>query len=563
LLLFLLKIKKSIMKTFYKNILILIFLPTIFVFQSFSQNPLVKQWDYRFGGGSADYLFSLQQTVDGGYIIGGYSNSNIGRDKTQNTWSVLVFDYWIVKTDSLGNKQWDKDFGSTGQDYLTCLKQTVDGGYILGGYSYLGISGNKSQAGYGDWDYWIIKIDSVGNKQWDKDFGGSNYDKLYSIEQTVDRGYILGGVSYSGISGNKTQATWGGDDYWIVKTDSLGNKQWDRDFGGTFGDQLYSVKQTADGGYILGGCSESHISGNKSQTTWGLGDFWILKTDSLGNKQWDQDFGGTSSDVLCSLMQTSDGGYILGGLSASLASGNKTSGFKGGKYDYWIVKTDSLGVKQWDKDFGGLGSEEYFGNISQTSDGGYLFAGTSRSPVGGDKTESNFGYEQTWVLKTDLHGIKQWDKTLQTSTPAADQTGFAIQTKDGCYTMANYTAAGIGGNKSQPCWGGADYWIIKFCDSTLTTSIPIINQQSSIFNIFPNPTTGSIQLTISTKQNTPLRCEIINVLGEKVFETEIKNTAPDMHRDDVSLNVSFLAKGIYLVKVGDGKSWENKKLVIE
>ncbi len=284
-----------------------VFILFLFIFSalhSFSQNPLVKMWDKRFGGTGTDELFRFQQTKDGGFILGGYSQSGIGGDKTDSLrGGAGDLDYWIVKTDSFGNKEWDKDFGGTSDDKFNSLQQTTDGGYILGGGSLSGISGDKTQA---NWDaslhtadYWIVKTDSLGNKEWDKDIGGTGYDELFSLQQTADGGYILGGTSGSGIGGDKTDSLRGGTfdlDYWIIKTDSLGNKQWDKDFGGTGGDDFFSLQQTADGGYILGGYSQSGIGGDKSDSLRGGGvdvDYWIVKTDWLGNKQWDKDFGGT------------------------------------------------------------------------------------------------------------------------------------------------------------------------------------------------------------------------------------------------------------------------------
>ncbi len=302
---------------------------------------------------------------------------------------------------------------------------------------------------------------------WDYRYGGSDNDWIASIQHTTDGGFILGGHSNSGISGDKSQACWGNWDYWIVKTDSLGIKQWDKVFGGTDDDFLFSIQQTSDGGFILGGRSGSGISGDKSQASWGSNDYWIVKTDSLGNKQWDKDFGGTSSDELYSIQQTSDGGFILGGRSASGISGDKTQPLWGGAgdFDYWMVKTDVLGNKLWDKDFGGTDYEGDFGNLTLTSDGGFLLAGTSYSPISGDKTEANLGSEQSWVVKTDSSGNKQCDKTLLTL--GHDEAGYAIETSDqGCYLMANITYGGIGGNKTQVSRGFADYWIIKFCDTT-------------------------------------------------------------------------------------------------
>lgn len=421
-------------------------------------------WDKRYGGNNQEVLTSFRQTSDGGFILSGSSNSGVSGDKTQALQGGLS-DYWIVKIDSMGNKQWDKDFGGIGNDALHSIQQTADHGYILGGLSNSTISGDKTQDTIGSFDYWIVKTDSIGNKEWDKTFGGIALDYLYSIQQTTDVGYILGGYTPSGVGGDKTQPSWGSNDFWIVKIDSSGNKQWDKDFGGIGMDNFHSLQQTIDGGYILGGGSGSGIGGDKTQPLWGTFDYWIIKIDAVGSKQWDKDFGGTGYDELLSLQETVDGGYILGGFSLSGIGGDKT-GPTWGNYDYWIVKSDSICNKQWDKDFGADSIEG--GNstpsITQTSDGGYLLAGTSFSPISGDKTENNLGPEQTWVVKTDSLGNKLWDKTI--FTPGQDQTGLAIQTRDGCYVIANYTSANIGGYKTQSGRGGWDFWIVKFCDST-------------------------------------------------------------------------------------------------
>ncbi|MEO8086226.1 MAG: hypothetical protein ABI763_05380 [Bacteroidota bacterium] len=231
-------------------VLILLFIFSIL--NSFSQNPLVKMWDKRFGGMNDDYFISFQQTSDRGYILAGFSWSGINGDKTQLSYGSA--DYWVVKIDSLGNKQWDKDFGGTGADQLFSIQQTKDGGFILAGSSTSGISGNKTQDTVGLNDFWIVKLDSIGNQQWDKNFGGTNEDWLHIVQQTTDGGYILGGYSFSGINGDKTQANWDTTgstyDYWIVKTDSLGNKQWDKDFGGLGDDGLHSLQQTIDGSCV-------------------------------------------------------------------------------------------------------------------------------------------------------------------------------------------------------------------------------------------------------------------------------------------------------------------------
>ncbi|MBK9320965.1 MAG: hypothetical protein IPM91_20670 [Bacteroidetes bacterium] len=140
-------------------------------------------------------------------------------------------DYWIVKIDSFGNIQWQNTIGGNDNDQLSTLQQTIDGGYILGGSSLSGISGDKTEVGYGGWDYWIVKIDSTGSIQWQNSMGGSDYDYLRSIQQTSDGGFILGGYSASNISGDKAENCLGVFDYWIVKIDSLGNIQWENTIG--------------------------------------------------------------------------------------------------------------------------------------------------------------------------------------------------------------------------------------------------------------------------------------------------------------------------------------------
>jgi len=543
----------------------------IFIFQNgICQNPLVKQWDKKFGGTFTDWLSSFQQTMDGGYILGGWSQSGINGDKTQPLLDTCAWcvqgDFWVIKIDALGNKQWDKDFGGLRLEVFTSIFQTADRGYILGGYSYSGIGGDKTQPNWdaainSSPDYWIIKTDSLGNKQWDKRFGGTNIDKLYSVKQTSDGGYILGGFSFSGIGGDKTQPSKGIYDFWIVKTDALGTKQWDKDFGGTSDDALYSLEQTDDGGYILGGYSWSGISGDKTQDTWGDTDYWIIKIDSLGNKQWDKDFGGKKFEYLYSIHQTTDGGYILGGCSNTGIHGDKTEP-SWGSYDFWIIKIDSLGNKQWDKDFGGTAMEggtaidDDFGSISQTTDGGYLVAGPSFSGISGNKTENNLGIKQSWIIKTDSFGNMQWDKTLLTT--GQDEIGYAFQTQDGCFAMANYTNGGVGGDKTQPSWGFVDYWIIKFCDSTLTTGVSNFQPPPSAFQVSPNPATDKIYISFPATVSENITVKIYSITGEVIFESPLTKGATEME-----VPVGDLGAGIYFLSLQTEKQVLTKKVIVQ
>jgi hypothetical protein len=321
----------------------------------------------------------------GGYLLGGYSPSQANGSKSEP--SKGGDDYWIVRVDSQGVKLWDKVYGGNKDDHLIALETTAGGGFLLAGYSASGISGDKTEGTQGKNDYWIVSTDSDGNKLWDKRYGGGGNDYLTGLIQTADGGYLLAGYSSSLQSGDVSDPKIGFEDYWIVKINSDGLKLWDARFGGDQPDLLKSLVQTSDGGYLLAGHSSSSISGDKSEAAHGYSDYWIIKTDTDGLKQWDKIYGGDSIEYAGCVASTGDGGFILGGSSFSNASFDKSQNSRG-KDDYWIVKTDSTGTKEWDRTFGGIDwYGETLGRIFQTNEGGYLLAGYSGSPSAGEKSQ--------------------------------------------------------------------------------------------------------------------------------------------------------------------------------
>ena len=253
----------------------------------------------------------------------------------------IIYSLNIALAQTTPTIAWQNTIGGNNLDHLQSIKQTNDGGYIIGGHSASGISGDKKEASQGDWDYWVVKLDRTGQTiEWQNTIGGNSIDKLESIEQTTDGGYILGGRSLSGISGDKTEANLGDRDYWIVKLDAKGKIVWQNTIGGTSDDGLWSIQQTQERRYILGGRSLSGISGDKTERGQGWEDYWVVLLDGIGNIVWQNTIGGGREDYLYSIEQTTDRGYILGGRSNSGISGDKTEASQGAS-DYWVVKIDA------------------------------------------------------------------------------------------------------------------------------------------------------------------------------------------------------------------------------
>ena len=241
----------------------------------------VVLWNKTIGGSGNDELVSVVQTSDGGFLICGNSDSPISGNKTES--NLGWFDLWIVKIDGAGNILWDNTIGGAGNDLSSSISQLSNGNYLIGSYSTSGVSGDKTSVNKGSYDYWLMQIDNTGNIINQASIGGSSSDNLVKAAQSKDDNLLLGGYSASGISFDKTQICKGANDYWILKVDTNYNIIWQRTLGGNADDNFVDFIEKQNNEIICGGTSLSNIGGDKTEACFGQEDFWIVGLDQIGN----------------------------------------------------------------------------------------------------------------------------------------------------------------------------------------------------------------------------------------------------------------------------------------
>lgn len=496
-----------------------------------------------YSGTIDDYGYSAQQTIDGGYIITGYTQINSGGNGAIR----------LIKTDANGDTLWTKTFDGAGNEHGYSVQQTTDGGYI--------ITGGTNSFGAGNYDVYLVKTDGNGDILWTKTFGGTSLDDGNCVQQTADGGYIIAGYTNSfGLANG---------DVYLIKTNSVGDTLWTKTFGGTGDDFADTILQTTDGGYIVTGSTNSFGAGSF--------DFYVINTDSIGGMVWSKTFGGLNYDGGGLIQQTTDGGYIIVGITSSFGAGN---------YDAYLIKTDASGDTLWTKTFGGANVESA-GEVQQTTDGGYIIAGLT-----GFFGAGNY---DIYLIKTNTIGDTIWTKTFGGSY--SDFAYSIEQTADGGYAIAGYTYSfGVGnsyvylvktdslgysgcneGNSvtivsttatqvTNPATIAGSTNTIVTTPSTIVGSGGIVNTlcitgineitTNNLFIISPNPSSENFIISFEemvVKGNV----KISNIFGEDVFARNIFNESRK------EINLKNISSGIYFVKVYDGKKNYCKKIIIE
>ncbi len=376
----------------------------IFVLLSF---PIINSvgassvmWSQTYGGVGEEVAHSLVETSDGGYALAGYTR-DFGAPEGDG-------DFWLVKTDANGNMEWNQTYGGVLNDYACALIETKNGGYVIAG---------------GLRNFWLVKTDAFGNIEWNKTYGGDGQDRAYSLVETSDGGYALAGSTWSFGAGK--------DDFWLVKTDRYGNLEWNRTYGGARSDSASSLVVTSDGGFALAG--DTFLINSSDP------DFLLIKTDAYGNMEWNQTYDSWW-DHASSVVETSDGGYVIAGFAGSYF----------GIGDFWLVKTDGNGNMEWDKKH-----DQSLNSLVVTSDGGFALAGVTES------FDHGF-HNDFWLVKTDSYGNIEWS---QTHGGLEDDIAHSlVETSDGGYAIAGYTYS-FGA-------GDSDFWLVKTDEHGIIPEFP-------------------------------------------------------------------------------------------
>ncbi|MBN8680501.1 MAG: T9SS type A sorting domain-containing protein [Chitinophagales bacterium] len=472
------------------------------------------QWQQSFGGLKKDSARSVKQTRDRGFIVIGYTLSTDG----DITGPIGGGDWWILKISDTGEKEWERTLGGMSTESAYDVAIADDGGYVVVGETYsadVNVSFN-----HGDRDIWAVKLDSIGNIQWEKTYGGTQSESGYSIKQTPDQGFIICG-STSSNDGDISQYL-GFTDVWVIKADKNGTIEWEQTYGGSDGDERgYCIDLTNDGGYIFTG--ETNSTNGDITEALGNTDAWVVKLNGVGEIQWQKTLGGFASDKGWEIKQSYSGEFVMVGY---WGSGDAIPNWHG-LYDYWLTKLDSNGNVIWERIYGGT-NDDWAQTFGFYPNGDIVIAGATRS-IDGDVTQ-NDGIQDIWLIKVDSNGTLLWEKSIGGNGPEiAFDLCFANESDVIIVGESSIVSGDVSSNM-----GSTDFWIVKLAPETSATQTPT----AIPLNLYPNPATHWITLNLPIIEQD-MQVNITDEQGKLLQSRSI--------RTDEKLDISALPSGVYWV----------------
>jgi len=447
---------------------------------------------------------ALCSSPDGGYLLGG---STLLPDEDYT-------DIYLVKTDRFGQVEWTKTFGGDDSDGASAIVPATNGGYML--------AANTLSYGAGRQDIYLVKLNTSGDKEWAKTFGGTFDDRVSAMIVSREGGYILVGAT------KNTSGT--GRDIFVLKVDEDGNEIWSKNYGGTGGEAGYDIQQTADNSYVIVG----------STTSKGAGEFdvYLLKLDTSGNVLWEKTFGGANWEEGHSVQQTQDGGFIIAGYTVSSGAGAR---------DVYLLKTDSGGSLQWSKAFGDVHNDGA-DSVRQTPDGGYLIAGSTVNFFSADKEFSDL-----LLIKTDQQGDEQWQRTF--GGEKSEGASKAVLPEDGGYLI-------LGSTNSYS--KDSDIYLLKLNDDGIITSVPG-NQRFSptrfyLEQNYPNPFNGQTTIRYHLPVSDYVQLDLFNLQGQKIETLVDSRQSSGEHA--VHFETEHLPSGLYFYRLRTSTAAKSKRMLL-
>lgn len=517
-----------------KKIHLILFITISYI--SFSQAPNI-QWQKCLGAfNSYDSLVgnfhlgyetarSIIKTQDGGYILAGETSGNDG-DVFGNHGSV---DFWVVKMDLNGNIIWQKCLGGLNDEYANDIIQTNDGGYLI-------VGGSESNDGdvfgnHGGVDFWVVKLNSSGTLQWQKCFGGNQKEVANSVKEVALGGFVIVGTTETINNGDVSGYNGGISDGWVIKISNSGTLQWQKCIGDSGKDEIEDVTINNVGDFVTSGTTNSYYgSGNH-----GAQDFWLVKINSNGVITWNKCYGGSNFDIANSIEYTSDNGYILAG-STNSDNGdvNGNNSVQTLINDMWVLKVDSLGVVLWQKCLGGTSYDIAY-SVKETLNGDYVIGGETNS-YDGDVLNVNHGWQDAWIISINASGNIIWERCL--GGISGDVAYDIVQTTDGGFIIAGTTNSDNFNGDVYGLHGGIgsyvnDAWVVKLSSFN---SLKEIN--STQINIYPNPTNSIIVVEIENFCNNGF--VLYDKFGSEVIHGLLNSVKSEISLKDLSKGIYFL-----------------------
>lgn len=436
--------------------------------------------------------------IDGGYIITGMINNDIIDD----------IDIHIIKTNSTGDKVWEKSYGGDKPEYsFGILKATDDSGYYIIGYS--------RSFGGGDSDTWLLKIEVDGDTAWTRTYGSWGNDFGKEIIPTSDGNYMMVGYS-NGLGGSNYDA-------YLIKIEPDGDVIWEKKYGGGNIELGNSVKQTPDGGYIMFGQTFSYGTN---------GDAYLVKTNSTGDQTWYKTYGGSQNDEGIFVLANSDGSYTFCVRDSSTV---------GTDVDVQIIKTDAAGTIIWDKNYGG-NKKDTDKMIQPTNDGGYIVAAISRS----------FSFSQLpdmWILKLDSNGDTLWSRS------------YGGQDNEHCYSVRQTTDGGyiaVGKTESFSTENGVMFLKLNPFGNLGPVSVNEHFSNNDIV-VYPNPTNDGIVTIYLGEKTLPASLKVSDVLGQLIYSEPFSYSG----NKNRIVDLSDQGPGVYFISILSGNQFSIKKIIVK